>query len=89
MKVILETEYLDFVLVKQFAKNATDWYAHEKTKKWYDYILFANEYNIKYSKYLFRSEALEKFRRRLMKHNLSTIELNGKEHDFIFEGYPL
>lgn len=89
MKVILETEYLDFVLVKQFAKNATDWYAHEKTKKWYDYILFTNEYNIKYSKYLFRSEALEKFRRRLMKHNLSTIELTCKEHDFIFEGYPL
>ena len=89
MKVILETEYLDFVLVKQFAKSATDWCSHEKTKKWYDYINTASEYNIKHSNYSFRSEQLEKFQKRLTKHTSKVVELNGDEFDFIFEGYPI
>jgi len=89
MKIILDTEYLNKVLTAQFCKNATDWYAHGKTKKWYDYILFANEYNIKYSKYLFRSEALEKFQKRLTKHTINVVELTNDEFDFIFEGYTI
>ena len=34
MKIILDAEYLNKVLTTQFYKNATDWYSHEKTKRW-------------------------------------------------------
>ena len=89
MKIVLDTEYLNKVLTTQFYKNATNWYSHEKTKKWYDYINPASEYYIKYSNYSFRSEQLEKFQKRLTKHTSKVVELNGDEFDFIFEGYPM
>ena len=89
MKIILDTEYLNKVLTTQFYKNATYWYSHEKTKKWYDYINPASEYNRKCSNYSFRSEQLGKFQKRLTKHTIKVVELTNDEFDFIFEGYPI
>lgn len=89
MKIVLDTEYLNKVLTTQFCKNATDWYSHEKTKKWYDYINIMSEYNTKCSNYSFRSEQLEKFQKRLTKHTKKVVELTNDEFDFIFVGYPL
>ena len=89
MKIVLDTEYLNKVLTTQFYKNATDWYSHEKTKRWYDSIDIFSPYNIKQSNYAFRSEQLEKFQKRLTKHTEKVVELTSEEFDFIFEGYPL
>ena len=89
MKIILDVEYLNKVLTMQFYKNATDWYSHEKTKRWCDYIDMFSQYNIKQSEYSFRSEQLEKFKKRLTKHTEKVVELTSEEFDFIFEGYPL
>ena len=89
MKIVLDAEYLNKVLTTQFYKNATDWYSHEKTKRWYDYIDMFSQYNIKQSKYSFRSEQLEKFQKRLTKHTEKVVELTSEEFDFIFEEYPL
>ena len=89
MKIILDVEYLNKVLTTQFYKNATDWYSHEKTKRWYDYINMFSLYNIKQNNYAFRSEQLEKFQKRLTKHAEKVVELTNEEFDFIFEGYPL
>lgn len=89
MKIILDTEYLNKVLATQFHNNATEWYAHEKTKKWYDRIDEFSQYNIKQSIYSFRSEELKKFQKRLAKHTEKVVELTNEEFDFIFEGYPM
>ena len=89
MKIILDTEYLNKVLTVQFCKNATDWFSHEKTKKWYDYINPTNKHNTKYSNYSFRSEQLKKFQKRLTKHISKVVELTNDEFDFIFEGYTI
>ena len=89
MKIILDTEYLNKVLTTQFYKNATNWYSHEKTKKWYDSIDMFSQYNIKQSNYSFRSEELKKFQKRLTKHTEKIVELTNEEFDFIFEGYPM
>lgn len=89
MKIILDVEYLNKVLTTQFYKNATDWYSHEKTKKWYDRIDAFSPYNIKQNNYAFRSEQLGKFQKRLTKHTEKVVELTGEEFDFIFEGYPI
>ena len=76
MKIILDVEYLTKVLATQFYKNAIDWYSHEKTKRWYDYINMFSQYNTKQSEYSFRSEQLEKFQKRLTKHTEKVVELN-------------
>ena len=49
MKIILDAEYLNKVLATQFYKNATDWYSHEKKKRWHDYINMFSQYNTKQS----------------------------------------
>ena len=89
MKIILDVEYLNKVLTTQFYNNATDWYSHEKTKKWYDRIDSFSLYNIKQSNYSFRSEQLKKFQKRLTKHTEKVVELTSEEFDFIFDGYPI
>ena len=89
MKIILDTEYLNKVLTTQFYKNATDWYSHEKTKKWHGCINVFSPYNTKQNNYAFRSEQLEKFQKRLTKHTKKVVELTSEEFDFIFEGYPM
>ena len=89
MKIILDVEYLNKVLATQFYKNATDWYSHEKTERWYDYINMFSQYNTKQSEYSFRSEQLEKFQKRLTKHTEKVVELTSEEFDFIFDGYFL
>ena len=89
MKIILDAEYLNKVLTTQFYNNATDWYSHEKTARWYDYINMFSQYNTKQSEYSFRSEQLGKFQKRLAKHTEKIVELTDEEFDFIFEGYPL
>lgn len=89
MKIVLDAEYLNKVLTTQFYKNATDWYSHEKTKKWYDSIDIFSQYNIKQNNYAFRSRQLEKFQKRLTKHTEKVVELTSEEFDFIFDGYPM
>ena len=89
MKIILDVEYLNKVSATQFYKNAIDWYSHEKTKRWYDYINMFSQYNTKQRNYSFRSEQLKKFQKRLVKHTEKVVELTNEEFDFIFDGYFL
>ena len=89
MKIVLDAEYLNKVLTTQFYKNVTDWYSHEKTKRWYDCINVFSPYNTKQRKYSLRSKQLEKFQKRLTKHTEDVVELTNEEFDFIFDGYPM
>ena len=48
-----------------------------------------SQYNTKQIEYSFRSEQLEKFQKRLVKHTENVVELTSEEFDFIFDGYFL
>ena len=87
MKILLNTDYLIKVVIDQVVNNATEWMTHERTKRWYDNLMFFTDYHFTNFKFEFRSERLNLISGRLAKHLGDNIEIDGEEFDFIFKDY--
>lgn len=87
MKILLNTEYIRKVIIDQVVNNATEWMAHERTKRWYDNLMFFTDYHFTNCKFEDRSDRLALISNRLDSHIGQDIEVDGDEFDFIFKGY--
>ena len=87
MKILLNTDYLIKVVIDQVVNNATEWMTHERTKRWYDNLMFFTDYHFTNFKFEDRSDRLNLISDRLTKHLGDNIEIDGEEFDFIFKDY--
>ena len=87
MKILLNTDYIRKVVIDQVVNNATEWMTHERTKRWYDNVMFFTDYHFTNFKFEDRSDRLNLISDRLTKHLGQDIEIDGDEFDFIFKGY--
>lgn len=87
MKILLNTEKLRKVVIDQVVNNATEWMQHERTKRWYNDLIFFTDYHFTNSHFEFRSDRLNLISDRLSKHLGDNIEIDGEEFDFIFKDY--
>lgn len=87
MKILLNTDYLIKVVIDQVVNNATEWMTHERTKRWYDNLMFFTDYHFTNCKFEDRSDRLNLISDRLAKHLGDNIEIDGEEFDFIFKDY--
>ena len=87
MKILLNTDYLRKVVIDQVVNNATEWMAHERTKRWYNDLMFFTDYHFTNCCFEFRSDRLNLISERLGKHLGDNIEIYGEEFDFIFKDY--
>lgn len=87
MKILLNTDYIRKVVIDQVVNNATEWMTHERTKRWYDNLMFFTDYHFTNSHFEFRSDRLNLISDRLSKHLGDNIEIDGEEFDFIFKDY--
>lgn len=87
MKILLNTDYIRKVVIDQVVNNATEWMTHERTKRWYDNVMFFTDYHFTNFKFEDRSDRLNLISDRLTKHLGDNIEIDGEEFDFIFKDY--
>ena len=87
MKILLNTDYIRKVVIDQVVNNATEWMTHERTKRWYDNVMFFTDYHFTNFKFEDRSDRLNLISDRLTKHLGENIEIDGEEFDFIFKDY--
>jgi len=89
MKILLNSDHLHMVVLKQIVNNATLAMNLERERSVFDYIFPYTKRNLRLKNLRVRSDILWGFERALKVTTSETVEIEFSDVDFIYKGLPL